>query len=219
MPGDPVVQEFKALVLFARGDYARAAAVLHAVLAVTRGMDWPTLIGLYPNVEAYTAQLRALENACRKDPKAAAFRLVLAYQYLVAGHKDAAVERLRSVVALEPSDRVARGLLASLTPAPRRHPRPRHPRPTETRTRAQPRRRASLATGEARRKARSSICASTPGAYSSGRLRQGKATAAAGASAFAGKTLTLTPEDWPPLRASLTELSAGYFRFATLGEL
>ena len=43
VPGDPLVHEFKALVLFARGEDARAAAELHAVLAVRPGMDWTTL--------------------------------------------------------------------------------------------------------------------------------------------------------------------------------
>ena len=71
VPGDPLVHEFKALVLFARGEDARAAAELHAVLAVRPGMDWTTLSGLYPNVETYTGQLRALEDRCRQDPKAA----------------------------------------------------------------------------------------------------------------------------------------------------
>ena len=130
MPGDPLVHEFKALVLFARGEDARAAAELHAVLAVRPGMDWTTLSGLYPDVETYTGQLRALEDRCRQDPKAAAPRFVLAYHYLVAGHKDAAVAQLKAVLALEPGDRVARRLLASLTGPP-----PAPPEPTPNRAR------------------------------------------------------------------------------------
>ena len=134
VPGDPLVHEFKALVLFARGEDARAAAELHAVLAVRPGMDWTTLIGLYPDVETYTGQLRALEDRCRQDPKAAAPRFVLAYHYLVAGHKDAAVAQLKALLALEPGDRVARRLLASLTGTP-----PAPPEPTRL-DRARPRR-------------------------------------------------------------------------------
>ena len=83
VPGDPVIHEFKALALFARGEDARAAAELHTVLAVTTGMDWTTLSGLYPDVETYAAQLRALEDRCQKDPKAAAPHLVLAHHDLV----------------------------------------------------------------------------------------------------------------------------------------
>ena len=103
VPGDPLVHEFKALALFARGEYARAAAELHAVLAVTPGMNWTTLSGLYPDVATYTGQLRALEDRCRRDPKAAAPCFVLAYHYLVAGHKDAAVAQLKAVLARSPA--------------------------------------------------------------------------------------------------------------------
>ena len=71
VPGDPLVHEFKALVLFARGEDPRAAAELHDVLAVRPGMDWTTMSGLYPDVATYTGQLRALEDRCRQDPKAA----------------------------------------------------------------------------------------------------------------------------------------------------
>ena len=150
MPGDPLVHEFKALVLFARGEDARAAAELHAVLAVRPGMDWTTLSGLYPDVETYTGQLRALEDRCRQDPKAAAPRFVLAYHYLVAGHKDAAVAQLKAVLALEPGDRVARRLLTSLTGTPPAPPEPTlGPCPTGTGPPADPRRWTSSAAGGA----------------------------------------------------------------------
>ncbi len=48
VPDDPLVHEFKALVLFARGEDARAAAELHDVLAVRPGMDWTTLMRALP---------------------------------------------------------------------------------------------------------------------------------------------------------------------------
>ena len=124
LPVDPLVHEFKALVLFARGEYAQAAAELHTVLAVRTGMDWTTLIGLYPDVATYTGQLRALEDRCRREPKAAAPRFVLAYHYLVAGHKDVALAQLKALITLEPSDRVAGRLLASLTGPPPAPPEP-----------------------------------------------------------------------------------------------
>ena len=94
-------------------------------------MDWTTMSGLYPDVATYTGQLRALEDRCRQDPKAAAPRFVLAYHYLVAGHNDAAVAQLKALITLEPGDRVARRLLASLTGTP---PAP----PESTTTRAVP---------------------------------------------------------------------------------
>ena len=103
VPGDPLVHEFKALVLFARGEDPRAAAELHDVLAVRPGMDWTTMSGLYPDVATYTGQLRALEDRCRQDPKAAAPRFVLAYHYLVTGHTDAAVAQLKDCSPWSPA--------------------------------------------------------------------------------------------------------------------
>jgi hypothetical protein len=223
VPGDPLVHEFKALALFARGEDARAAAELHAVLAVTPGMNWATLSGLYPDIETYTGQLRALEDRCRRDPTAAAPRFVLAYHYLVAGHKDAAMAPLKAVLAIEPGDRVARRLLASLTaPAPA-------PAPAET-TRTVP-----DGDGAAGRppsvdlvgRWRGDRDGSTFELSLDGRgrfvwqaAREGKATATvSGAYALSGDTLTLKAEDRSPLRASVTELSPDSFRLKTVGDI
>lgn len=169
VPDDPLVHEFKALALFARGEDARAAAELHAVLAVRPGMDWATMSGLYPDVETYTGQLRALEDRCRRDPKAVAPRFVLAYHYLVAGHNDAAVAQLRSLLALEPGDRVARRLVTSLAGPPRRRPNRLGSCPTGTGPPADPRRSTSSAAGGGSATGRRSTCASTTGADSTGR--------------------------------------------------
>ena len=65
LPNDTTLHEFRALCLFALGRYDEAAAALYAVLSVGPGWDWTTLIGLYPDVDVYTAQLRALEDYCR----------------------------------------------------------------------------------------------------------------------------------------------------------
>src|SRR5262249_53604938 len=116
VPNDPTMHEFRALALFALGDFRQAAATLNAFLAVAPGWDWKTMIGLYPNVDVYTNQLRALEAYRREHPEAADARLVLAYQYIVAGHPEAAVRELRQVVQLQPKDQVATRLLRELSP-------------------------------------------------------------------------------------------------------
>jgi tetratricopeptide (TPR) repeat protein len=118
VPHDPVLHEFGALCLFALGDYDRAAGVLNSLLAVAPGMDWTTMSALYPNVEVYTQQLRALETYCRQKPRDPAAQFVLAYQYLVAGHSDAAAGMLKNVVALQPGDMVAKQILEALSPQP-----------------------------------------------------------------------------------------------------
>jgi hypothetical protein len=115
-PDDAVLHEFRALALFAQGDYQQAAATVSSVLAAGPGWNWDTLRGLYPDVTTYTRQLRALEGYARGHASAADARFLLAYHYLTCGHTDAAVEQLKRVTALQPSDTVARQLLKSMSP-------------------------------------------------------------------------------------------------------
>ncbi len=117
VPDDPLLHEFGALCLFALEDYNRAAAVLNALLAVAPGMDWTTVSSLYPDVDQYTAQLRKLEAFSKQHPDDAAAHFVLAYQYMVAGHGDAAVRQLKQVVAAQPEDQVAKRILDALSQA------------------------------------------------------------------------------------------------------
>jgi tetratricopeptide (TPR) repeat protein len=104
LPNDATLHEFRALVLFAVGKYDLAAGPLYAVLSVGPGWDWTTMAGLYPNIEVYTAQIRALEAFVGANPSSTAGRFVLAYHYLTQGHIDAAVARLKQVTALAPQD-------------------------------------------------------------------------------------------------------------------
>ncbi|QDU37026.1 Tetratricopeptide repeat protein [Maioricimonas rarisocia] len=115
-PTDAALHEFRALTLFAMGRYQEAAATLNAVLAVGPGWDWETMRGLYPSVEAYTLQLRALEGYVRENRDAAPARFVLAYHYLTCDHTEASVRQLQKVVELEPQDTVASELLSVLDP-------------------------------------------------------------------------------------------------------
>ncbi len=108
------MHEFRALCLFALGRYDESAATLYAVLSVGPGWDWTTLISLYPGIDAYTAQVRALEAYCTSHRDSATGRFVLAYHYLTQGHNDAAVGMLKQVVALKPSDALSAKLLRQL---------------------------------------------------------------------------------------------------------
>src|SRR5262249_8343281 len=83
----------------------------YAVLAVGPGWDWTTMIDLYPDVETYTAQLRALEAFVRMNRSKSASRFVLAYHYLTQGHIENAVDQLKQVVALSPQDTLAAQLI------------------------------------------------------------------------------------------------------------
>ncbi|MEW4526964.1 tetratricopeptide repeat protein [Maioricimonas sp. JC845] len=111
IPDDATLHEFRALVLFAQGKYDEAAATMYAVLAVGPGWDWTTLSGLYPDIDVYTKQLRALEEYRDSHPDDPAVRFLLAYQYITCGHTEAATKQLQRVLELQPDDRVARDLL------------------------------------------------------------------------------------------------------------
>jgi len=113
-PSDEVLHEFRALTLFAMKRYDDAATVLYAVLVAGPGWNWDTVQELYGNPDTYTQQLRALEDAYRKTPNSPRINLLLAYQYLMLGHPDAAEGRLEVVVNLNQNDTLAKGLLQAL---------------------------------------------------------------------------------------------------------
>jgi tetratricopeptide (TPR) repeat protein len=121
-PKDPVMHEFAALCLFATGDYHRAAAILNSLLAAAPGMDWTTMIGLYPDSDTYTKQLRALEARCREQPNDPAAAFVLGYHYLVIGQNDAAARAMQRVVTNKPGDLVAKQIADALAAKPPEQP-------------------------------------------------------------------------------------------------
>jgi tetratricopeptide (TPR) repeat protein len=121
-PNDPVLHEFAALCLFAQGDYKRAATVLNSLLAAAPGMDWTTMMSLYPNSDTYTTQLRTLEARCRERPDDPAAAFVLGYHYLVIGQNGAAANAMKRVVAKQPGDVVAKQILDALTAKPPEQP-------------------------------------------------------------------------------------------------
>ncbi|MCE9607754.1 MAG: hypothetical protein K8U03_22935 [Planctomycetia bacterium] len=109
-PTDAVMHEFRALTQFALGDYRNSAATIHSVLAVGPGWDWATLSSLYPSVDTYTTQLRALEAAVKENPKLAETRFLLGYQYMTAGHAADAAAQFKIASNLMPQDQVAADL-------------------------------------------------------------------------------------------------------------
>jgi tetratricopeptide (TPR) repeat protein len=115
LPNDSLLHEFRALCLFATKDYQQAAAALYAVLSAGPGWDWATLSGLYPSVDIYEQQLRALEAYRNENFDVPAAHFLLAYHYMLAGHNDPAAAELREVVRLEPRDQLASQLLKGLT--------------------------------------------------------------------------------------------------------
>jgi tetratricopeptide (TPR) repeat protein len=110
-PQDSVAHEFRSMTLFALGRYDEAAEAIYAVLAVSPGWDWETVVGLYPSVDVYTQHLRALEQYTREHPDSSPARFLLAYQYMTCGHEESAVRQLKRVLELTPDQKVATDLL------------------------------------------------------------------------------------------------------------
>jgi tetratricopeptide (TPR) repeat protein len=111
LPNDPIIHEFRALIMFAQGKYKEAAAGLYSVLTVGPGWDWATMSSLYPNVGVYTQQLRALEKYVKEHKDARDAQFVLVYHYLATGNKDAATKGLQVLHKATPDDRLVTELL------------------------------------------------------------------------------------------------------------
>src|SRR5262249_30502633 len=116
LPNDATLHEFRALALFALQKYEQAAVPLYAVLSVGPGWDWTTLAGLYPGIDVYTQQLRALEQHARATSKSSAAHFVPAYHYMTQGHNDAALAQFRQVQAVAPGDTLSAQLIKQLSP-------------------------------------------------------------------------------------------------------
>ena len=121
-PNAAVVHEFRGLCLFALQRYDDAAAVDYAVLTAGPGWNWSTMVGLYPGVDAYTNQLRALEAFARANPNSTSARFLLGYHYMVQGNQEAAAEQFENVVKLQPNETLsasfAKALRKANEPAP-----------------------------------------------------------------------------------------------------
>jgi tetratricopeptide (TPR) repeat protein len=220
-PNDTALHEFRALCLFAVKRYDEAAGVLYAVLSVGPGWDWATLIGLYPDAETYTAQLRALEDACNANPRSAADYFVLAYHYLTQGHTKAAVGVLRRVVSLKPDDSLSAKLLSQLAPPPAQPAADTPAAPTEPPADATPPQGATLAgTWTAKPNASTSVTLNvTPGGPFTWRVATGgKEKEFSGSSTYGDGLLTLVQQNGPVLVGHVSWTDANHMTFRIAGD-
>ena len=104
LPYDSQIHEFRALVLFARGDYPQAAATIYAVLAVSPGWDWTTLSGRYEDQEEYARHLRQLEAFHKQNPDSAVAAFLRGYHYTTCRHTEAAAKHMQNAAKLLPDD-------------------------------------------------------------------------------------------------------------------
>jgi tetratricopeptide (TPR) repeat protein len=222
MTDDAILHEFRALVLFAMGKYKDAAAGLHAVLAVGPGWDWTTMSSLYPGVDTYTSQLRALEAARNQSPNAPELRLVLAYHYLTAGHVDAAAAQLKKLVELQPKDQVARQLL-EMTAGPDAVPGASPGRPPAPGAEGQPAVAIAAAdlvgtwNAKGADNATFELTFSDKGEFTWVYSAGGKQTKVGGVYAVEGADLALEPDEGGVMLATLTPPKNGAMHFQVVG--
>jgi hypothetical protein len=214
---------------------------LYAVLAVGPGWDWPSLIGLYPNADIYTGQLRRLEAYVVANPQSSTSRFVLAYQYLTEGFNDAAAAELKQVVALKPTDAVATKLLqemqaasgaagapagqpAGQPPAPQQAGQPQGLAPTsatvppvDTKVPAG----ATISgTWHAKPNADTtvSLTIQPAGTFRWDLNLKGQAKQFTGTSTFASGILTLVPENIPPIVGRVSWADTSHMTFRAVGD-
>jgi tetratricopeptide (TPR) repeat protein len=121
-PNDPVMHEFRALTLFAMGQYRQASAIVHSLLASGPGWDWTTMSSLYANPDTYGTQLAALEKEAAAKPEDPSMQFLLAYHFMTIGNAEAAKGALANAKKLLPNDPViaqlsqAAGVAVAQTP-------------------------------------------------------------------------------------------------------
>ncbi len=242
-PNDPTVHEFRATCLFALGRYDESAAAFYTVLSAGPGWDWTTLAGLYPSIDVYTAQLRALESFVTVNTQSASGRFVLGALYLTQGNNDNAAEQFRQVAALKPQDTLSAQIVQALTPSaqpaqavaaqtPATTPAPAQPAPPATAP-AQP---AAPATAEAptgpplptgpvpaklagvwkaspTQGVAISLTLDDKGAFTWSVDDRGKAREFRGTGTFGDDVLALTPPDQPPMVGKVTWKDEAHFQF------
>jgi hypothetical protein len=97
--------------LYAAGQFEPAAGALQLALQMLPQNQWSTVVSnyteLYPNIQNYTDQLRALEKARTDSPKNPALRFLLGYHYGYLGYPKNAVTELDEGIALLPKDKLA----------------------------------------------------------------------------------------------------------------
>jgi tetratricopeptide (TPR) repeat protein len=218
LPNDPIIHEFRSLVLFAQGKYNDAAAGLYSVLSVGPGWDWTTLSSLYPNVDAYTRQLRALETVVKQNPDAAAARFVLAYHYLTMGSKDAAAAQLKILYQKTPQDPLVKELLL-MTGGPEAIGQPATS--TEAAPTAAPAVNAANLVGNwnsaGQNGTKFELGLSQDGNFSWTYSQDGKSQTVKGVYALDGNVLAMEPESGGVMLAEVSEPQGGAFSFAMLG--
>ncbi len=214
VPNDTVLHEFRGQALFALGRYKEAAAADYAVLSAGPGWDWTTLCALYPSVEVYTEQLRALEQYEKSNPAASEAKSLLAENYLTCGYTDAAAAQLKEVVRLNPKDQLSAQLLNSITASDTAQPaiasQPATPADASTLVGNWTATRADSATIK--------LALASDGKFTWGVDQNGKPQQFAGTYSVADNLLVLKQGDNPMMVGQVAALANNRFNFKLAGD-
>jgi tetratricopeptide (TPR) repeat protein len=225
LPNDADAHEFRGATLFALGKYKDAAASLYAVLAAGPGWDWTTLISLYPGIEAYEAQLRALEQSRNEHPDDPSARFVLAYLYSCQGAMDAAAREYAELVKLLPNDPLIKRLgKISTTPADANPPAdspPANPTPDPAVAAAESKPPEHDITGTFKASpggdTQITLTRNADGTFTWDVATGGKSKPIKGKSTYQGDILALSQESGPPLAGKVTWDGTDKFNFRLVG--
>jgi hypothetical protein len=110
-PRDAEAHEIVSLAAMANKDYRTAATEAHAVIALGGVPSWSQVYGIYQNVDAYTSQMRALEDYVKANPKSAEGQFLLGVQYMTTGYSSEAHDHLALASQLTPKDKIAQDLV------------------------------------------------------------------------------------------------------------
>jgi hypothetical protein len=126
-PRNAEAHEVVSLAAMANKDYRTAATESHAVIALGGVPSWSQVYAIYQNVDAYTSQLRSLEDYVQAHPKSAEGQFLLGVQYMTTGYASEASDardHLALAAQLTPNDKIAQDLASGKQPATANRPGP-----------------------------------------------------------------------------------------------
>ncbi len=130
-PANGGVAMMMAQALFAIGQYDAAASAVQVGMQSLEQAQWGNLVKnyreLYPNIQNYSTQLKALEKARDTKPDDPALRFLLGYHFGYLGYPKEAVRELDKCLDRQPQDQAAWKLRAIFAPQAGLPDRPRTP--------------------------------------------------------------------------------------------
>ena len=100
------------LTAFANGDFRTAADEARESISLGETPNWSQVYAIYGNVDRYTSNLRALENAVKQNPRDGDAQFLLGFMYLANGYRSDAQEHLAMAHEAMPDDRIVSNLLS-----------------------------------------------------------------------------------------------------------